>query len=156
MIHVKMKDNIILVFLLIYSRAPSISCLFFSLGSGETFGLICGFYERMVYLPEVQTYYESVCENNCQTIIDNCVNKMNKICKMVHQKKIDGSFCKENHPDVYCRTSLKPDNCISCMEIPKIKTTLVPRTVMKVRLTSHIQYSLQCISIYNTKYMIQY
>ena len=119
--------------LLLISTPPSVFSLFLSLGSGDTYGIICGFYERVIFLPEVETSYKYICENNCQTVIENCVKKMNKICKMVQEKELNDSFCKENHPDIYCRTSLKSDSCVSCKKIPIEKTTMVPRTVKKVR-----------------------
>ena len=129
-----MKDRTPAVILLLFSSTPlSVFSLFLSLGSGDNFGVICGSYDRVVFLPEVQTSYQYVCENNCQTFIDNCVKKMNKICKMVEEKKLNDSFCKENHPDIYCRTSLKSDSCVSCRKIPIEKTSLVARTVKKVR-----------------------
>ena len=127
-----MKDRTPLVFLLLYSRALPVFSLFLSLGSGDNYGIICGFYDRVVLQPEVQISYQSVCENNCQTFIENCVKKMSKICRMAHEKELDDSFCKENNPDIYCRTSLKSDSCVSCRQIPIERTTLVPRTVKKV------------------------
>ena len=128
-----MKDKTPLVFLLLYLRVLPVFSLFLSLGSGDNFGIICGFYDRVVLQPEVHTSYQSVCENNCQTFIENCVKKMNKICKMAQEKELNGhSFCKENHPDIYCRTSLKSESCVSCRQIPIEKTTMVARTVKKV------------------------
>ena len=123
----------LVVFLLVYSPPPQASSLFLSIGSGDTYGIICGFYDKVVYLPEVQTYYESVCENNCETVIQNCVKKMNRICSMAEQKRLENSFCKENHADTYCRSGLKSDMCYSCQDLPREKTIFVPRTVKKVR-----------------------
>ena len=129
-----MKDKTpAVIFLLLSSTALPVFSLFLSLGSGDTFGIICGFYDRVVLIPEVETSYQSICENNCQTVVNNCVKKMNKICKMVQEKELNDSFCKENHPDIYCRTSLKSDSCVSCRKIPIEKTSLVARTVKKVR-----------------------
>ena len=128
----EMQYSVLLVFLLLHLQPP-VSSLFLSLGSGDSYGTICGVYDKVVYLPELRTFYEKVCENNCQTVIENCVNKMNQICSIVHQKQLDDSFCTENYPDTYCRTRLKLGSCFSCVEIPRRETALVPRTIKKVR-----------------------
>ena len=130
-----MPDTTLLVLLLYSSPLPVLS-LFLSLGSAETHGIICGFYDRVVFVPEVHTSYESLCQNNCQTFIANCVKKMLKICQMVEEKELNDSFCKENDPDIYCRTSLKPDSCNSCKRVAREKTVMVARTVKKVRVGS--------------------
>ena len=94
---------------LIYSFIlNSTTAIFLTLGSGQTYGIICGEYNQVGYFPVKEKYYENVCENNCQFVIDNCVKKMRSICNMSKQVNAVGdNFCEFNKPNEYCKQHLR-------------------------------------------------
>ena len=109
-------------------------CLYLSLGLDKTFGIICGTYHKIAYFPVQEDYYETACENDCKTIIDNCSRKMNKICQLRSKNQIVfNDFCDFNQPIKYCTENLRTNYCVSCKRVKKLRTKIVPKTVRKVK-----------------------
>ena len=47
-------------------------CLYFSLGSGDTYGIIWGTYKTIAYFPVQVKYYVKECDKTCDIAIKNC------------------------------------------------------------------------------------
>ena len=87
----------IILFLVVFSATRESSGLYLSLGTSETFGIICGEYDVKAYFPVTEHVQENICENNCQLVIDNCAKKMKKICKIkaMQQTHFHNKLCEE-------------------------------------------------------------
>ena len=110
-------------------------CLYFSLGSGETFGIICGTYKTVAYIPVKEKYYVKECDKNCAIAIQNCQKKMERICSInPHQyNHLNRDFCSVEKPRSYCQSRLSYDECSkSCRRVTRERTRIVPRSVTKV------------------------
>ena len=110
-------------------------CLYFSLGSGDTYGIICGTYKTIAYFPVKEKYYVTECDENCDIAIKNCEKKMVKICDInPHQyNHLNRDFCSLENPSSYCQKRLTYDECsISCRRVTRQRTRIVPRSVTKV------------------------
>ena len=110
-------------------------CLYFSLGSGDTYGIICGTYKTIAYFPVKEKYYVKECDTNCDIAIKNCEKKMAKICDInPHQyTHLNRDFCSFENPSSYCQKRLTYDECSkSCRRVTRQRTRIVPRSVTKV------------------------
>ena len=110
-------------------------CLYFSLGSGDTYGIICGTYKTIAYFPVKEKYYVKECDKNCDITIKNCEKKMAKICDInPHQyNHLNRDFCSGEKPSSYCQKRLTYDECSkSCRRVTRQRTRIVPRSVTKV------------------------
>ena len=78
--------------------------LYFSVGSGETFGIICGSYRSVAYVPVLEKYHVKQCEKNCDAAISNCVKKMKQICDIQPRQfnHLNQDFCRFEKPRKYC------------------------------------------------------
>ena len=110
-------------------------CLYLSLGLDKTFGIICGTYDKIQYFPVKEDYYETVCDNDCKNIVNDCSRKMNKICQLRTKNQIMyNDFCDFNQSRKYCTENIRTNHCVSCKKVKKMKTKIVPKTIRKVRL----------------------
>ena len=131
-----MDLKIVFITLLTFSSKLS---LYFSLGSGDTFGIICGTYKTVAYVPLKEKYYVKECDNNCDIAINNCEKKMEKICNIdPHQyNHLNRDFCSLEKPRSYCQKRLTYGECSkSCRRVTRERTRIVPRSVTKVSETS--------------------
>ena len=127
-----MDFKILVLTLLTFSEH---SCLYFSLGSGDTFGIICGTYKTVAYFPVKEKYYVKECDKNCDIALRNCKKKMDQICDInPHQfNHLNHDLCSFEQPRSYCQKRLTHDECSkSCRRVTRERTRIVPRTVTKV------------------------
>ena len=127
-----MDLKIVLVTLLTFDKNV---CLYFSLGSGDTFGIICGTYKTVAYLPVSEKYFVKECDTNCDIAINNCEKKMEQICNInPHQyNHLNRDFCNHEKPRKYCQKRLTYDECSkSCRRVTRERTRIMPRSVTKV------------------------
>ena len=121
---------------------PGSHGLFLALGSGDTFGTICGFYTQTVLLPVVETVYKTVCSdclNNNRadrnTVHQTCQDTMTRVCKEVRMRRAWDTICNKD-PRKYCtgstnkRRSLS-GGCQTCKKEPVEVERMVPTEVRK-------------------------